>query len=213
MVNTEEQAIWKPYPEFPFIEANQFGEIRTRDRIAKGKDGKKYHIKGRVLKQQLDRYGYLTVHIRENGNSFYRKVHRIVATSHLPNPNNLPEVNHKDNDRTNNRLDNLEWCTTQYNTVYREKYGKSAKEATRVLRKPVIAVNLETSEVFWFESQIKAGRQLGIDDSNVNAVVKGRYSKTHGYWFCYADEKAVEKTRAKFGDEVAREVEKMMNCN
>ena len=59
MTNTKEQEIWKTHPEFPFIQANQFGEIRTIDRTVEGKDGKKRRIKGRVLKQQLNKNGYL----------------------------------------------------------------------------------------------------------------------------------------------------------
>ena len=76
MANTEQQEIWKPYPEFDFIEVSNFGRVRTKDRYVILKKGGKRFIKGCVLKQQLDRYGYLVVHIRENGNSFFRKVHR-----------------------------------------------------------------------------------------------------------------------------------------
>lgn len=75
-----------------------------------------------------------------------RLVHRIVATCFLPNPNNWLEVNHKDNDRTNNEVSNLEWCTRQYNIDYREKYGVPAKESAKVLREPLFAVNLKTFE-------------------------------------------------------------------
>ena len=58
MKNIEEQAvIWKIYPGYPFIEVNQFGEIRAKDRIVKGKGGYKYHIKGKVLKQYDNRRG------------------------------------------------------------------------------------------------------------------------------------------------------------
>ena len=110
MTNKEQQEVWKTYPEFDFIEVSNLGDVRTKDRIVTDRNGKKYHIKGRVLKQQLDKYGYLVVHIRENGKSFYRKVHRMVLVTFCPNPDNLPEVNHIDCDRTNNRLDNLEWC-------------------------------------------------------------------------------------------------------
>ena len=146
-----------------------------------------------------------------NGKLVNLLAHRMVAITFIPNPNNYPEVNHKDNDRANNVVSNLEWCTSQYNMAYKERYGISAKEHTKVLRRPVIAVNLDGFEVFWFESQHEAARQLGINQGNMNEVVKGKRQIAGGYWFTSADENAVERTRAKFGDKVADKVEKLMN--
>ena len=102
-----EEAVWRPYPEFPFIEANQFGEIRTIDRWVTCKNGRKLFVKGHVLKQWKNNKGYLLVHFSVNGKDVARLVHRIIAACFLPNPDNFPEVNHKDNDRTNNVVSNL----------------------------------------------------------------------------------------------------------
>lgn len=212
-MSDEEEAIWKSHPDYPFLQANQFGEVRTIDRVATDRNGKKYHIKGRVLKQRRDRYGYMDVKFRVNGKEIRLGVHRIVATCFIPNPNNYPEVNHIDNDPTNNAVGNLEWCTHEYNMSYKEKFGVSAKEATKVLRKPVIVVDLNSYKVLWFESQHEAARQLDVDDSHITKVVKGYYNKTSGYWFCYADENAVEKVKAKFGDRIAEKVEKLISEN
>ncbi len=211
MANTEEQEVWKTYPEFPFLQASNLGRIRTKDRVVTRGNGRKQFVKGKILKQHYDRYGYLYVRVNMNGKRFCQKVHRIVAACFIPNPNNYPEVNHKDNDRTNNVVSNLEWCTTQYNTAYREKNEVSATEATKVLRKSVIAVGLNSFKVFWFESRSEAACQLGFDSSDITMVIKERYKKTHGHWFCNADETAVEKTRTKFGDEMAKKIEKLIN--
>lgn len=148
---------------------------------------------------------YVNTHV--NGKQVYLLVHRIVASAFIPNPDNLPEVNHRDNDRTNNVVSNLEWCSRQYNQDYRKNFKTSAAELFGL---PVIAVNLETFKVFCFESQHKASRQLKINSSSVNNVIKGRRNSVRGYWFCEADENAVEKIREKFGDDVASEVEKLM---
>lgn len=212
MTNKENQnAVWKTYPEFPFIQANQFGEVRTVDRTVTRSNGRKRFVKGRVLKQCLNRDGYLEVSFGANRQKIHRKVHRIVMTCFLLNPKGLPEVNHKDNNRTNNRLDNLEWCTSQYNTAYREKCGVSAKEYFKVLRKPLFAANLKTFKVSYFVSQHEAARQLGVSQGNIYSVLKGRRKQTGGHWFCYADENATEKTKAKFGDETADKVKELMN--
>lgn len=108
MVNTEEQEIWKTYPEFPFLQASNLGRVRTVDRVVTRSNGKKQFVKGRVLKRQRVRGGYMQVGLRVNGKEIHLLVHRIVATCFLPNPHNYPEVNHKDNDPTNNAVDNLE---------------------------------------------------------------------------------------------------------
>lgn len=274
MTNTEQQEVWKTCPDYPFIEANQFGEVRTKNRTVIGKDGKNYHVKGRVLKQQQNKDGYMYVHLQVNGKQITLFVHRIVLACFRPNPDNLPEVNHINCDPTNNRLDNLEWCTHEYNIAYREKYGKacnhpvfavnlktgkvlrfeSQSEAARQLGvnlgslndvlkgkrnqtgdcwftedknkitkekiqeiksnmwcKDLFAIDLKTRKVLYFESQHKASRQLGIPVGTISKVVRGEQNKTHDYYFTNADEKVVEKVRAKFGDDVAKKVEELIN--
>lgn len=282
MVDKEtEKVVWKTYPEFPFIETNQFGEIRAKDRWVTCKNGSKRVIKGRVLKQHLYPNGYMFVHFSLNGKQINLLVHRIVATCFLPNPNNHPVVNHKDNDRANNAVSNLEWCSREYNEAYKKKFGtsqvqiqghhvfalelktgkvlrfESQHEAARKLgifqqdvshvvkgkQKTaggylfaeneseiteekvqeikdnirffggVIAINLETFTVLRFESQAEAERQLGVNHGHINEVVKGKRNKTGGYWFCYADENAVENTREKFGDDAAENVKKLINIS
>ncbi|AIS73874.1 HNH endonuclease [Lactobacillus phage Ldl1] len=207
MINTE-KTIWKTYPEFPFVEVNQFGEVRTKDHYVRGKNGSKRLIKGRVLKQQLSNRGYIYVVFSMNNKIINLYVHRIVVTCFIPNPDNLPEVNHKDNNPTNNAVSNLEWCTRQYNNDYKKNFGTSPVE---VSGRPVIAINLDSFKVLWFESQSEAARQLGVYITNVTKVTKGKLHKTGGCWFCYADENGVEKTRVKFGDEMAKKIEKLIN--
>lgn len=206
----EEEEIWKVYPKIPFIEASSLGRVRTKDRVVTRSNGRKCRVKGRVLKQRLRPDGYMDVHFHVNGKAVNLYVHRIVATCFIPNPNNLPEVNHIDCDRTNNRWDNLEWCTSQENIKYCVKLGRWKNNNPG---KPVIAINLEAHEVLWFESQHEASRQLGVNRGNIGSVVRGSLNKTCGYWFTNANENTVEKTREKFGDKVARKVEELMNQN
>lgn len=207
---TSEKIIWKTYPEYPFIEANQFGEVRTRDRTVVRKDGTKQFVKGHILKQYPQKGGYMQVIFSVNNKKVHLYVHRIIAICFVPNPDNLPEVNHKDNDPANNIASNLEWCTSQYNIDYKKNFGTSASE---LFGHSVIAINSETSEVFRFESQHEAARHLGVDPSTVTKVVKGKRNKVGNSWFCNVDENAVEKVRDKFGDEVADKVEKLMKVD
>jgi hypothetical protein len=120
-------------------------------------------------------------------------------------------VNHIDCDKTNNAVSNLEWCTCQENIAYRDKLGHTAKH--NAPKKPVIAVNLETLEVYLFESQHEAARQLSASQANIWRVINNRRKTIRDCWFCYADEYAVEKAKEKFGDKVASKVEKLLNQN
>lgn len=171
--------LWKRHPDIGIIEVSNFGRVRTLDRIVpRGKYTQ--FIKGLILKQYDNGNGYLHVVLSMNGKTITKKVHRLVAETFIPNPDNLPEVNHKDCNRANNSVENLEFCTRSYNRQYREKYGVSQTEA---LGNPVFAINLETLEVSHFRSQSEASRELGVFKQNVNNVIKGIIKQTGGYLF------------------------------
>jgi len=172
----EEKEIWCTYPEFDFIQGSNFGRVRTIDRVVSVKGKGSRVLKGRILKQFIDKGGYLQVHFSVNGKKVNRSVHRIIAGTFLPNPDNQPELNHKDNDRTNNNVSNLEWCTHEYNIEYREKYGKAQN-------RPVFATRLKTLELFRFSSRGEASRELGVCPQNINKVLKGEHKQAGGYWF------------------------------
>lgn len=94
----------------------------------------------KFLKQKIDRYGYLCVSLCKDGKRFYRTVHRLVATTFIPNSENKPTVNHKDENKLNNSIDNLEWMTVAENNKYGTHYqrsgetqkGKELSESTRI---------------------------------------------------------------------------------
>lgn len=207
MTNIGEKEVWRTYPEYPFIEANQFGQVRTKDRVVIRKNGSKLPVKGRVMKQYDNGKGYMLVKFRINNKTIGLRVHRIVATCFIPNPNNLPEVNHIDCNRANNAVSNLEWCTHQENVSYRNKLGHTAKH--NAPKKPVIAVNLETLEVCLFESQHEAARKLRVDVRSINDVIKGRQNTAYGYSFCNADGEAIKNVKSKFVDEVVSRFEEI----
>ena len=201
------EEVWSVYPEFDFIEGSNLGRVRTVDRVVKTKNGMRL-IKGRILKQQLNRYGYLFTDFSVNGKKVNRKVHRIIAQTFLPNPDNLPQVNHINCNRTENNVDNLEWCTPQYNMQYKEKYGISAAEAVGC---HVYAINLTTLEVSWFKSQMEASLELDICRPGINSVIRGKRKTAGGYWFVNDDDNVIETVKAKFGDEVANKVSELTN--
>ena len=82
------------------------------------KNGDVINANGKILKPYDNGYGYLMVDLKSNGIRKHARIHRLVAEAFIPNPNNLPEVNHKDEDSHNNFFSNLEWCTSSYNKTY-----------------------------------------------------------------------------------------------
>lgn len=172
---SNEEEIWKPHPEYAGIEVSTLGNVRTLDKLISSEKYTRF-FKGRVLKQSNSSNGYLQVKILIDGKQITKRVHRLVAQTFIPNPDNLPQVNHRDCNRKNNNVENLEFCTASYNQKYREKHGVSS-------RQPVFAVNLSTLEVSHFRSQNEAGRALGVNVGNINSVIKGEIKQTHGYWF------------------------------
>lgn len=109
------EEIWKDILGYEgFYQVSSFGRVRSLDRY----DSRNYFRKGRILKLSADRKGYLRVGLHSNGKEKFYSVHRLVAEAFIHNPDNLPEVNHIDEDKTNNRVENLEFCDSKYNNNY-----------------------------------------------------------------------------------------------
>lgn len=191
-MNKSENEVWKPVPSVPGVEASSRGEIKMLDYVACDENGERY-IKGGIRKPFDRGNGYLAINVCYNGEWHMKSVHRLVAEAFLPNTKNLSQVNHKDCDPTNNAVSNLEWCTPQYNTAYREKYGTPAKESTKVLRKPLFAISLKTGEKSWFESRMEASRKIGVSANAISAVIKGRVQQIGGYWFTENKDKITDE--------------------
>ena len=116
---TEE--IWRPVVGYEGLyEVSSYGRVRSLDRYVKGKSESYRLHKGKVLSPAKDRYGYLFLVLQ--GRRF--SIHRLVAEAFISNPDNLPQVNHKDEDKTNNMVDNLEWCDAKYNLNYGTRKDK-----------------------------------------------------------------------------------------
>lgn len=124
---------------------------------------------------------YYQIKLCKNGVVDYPSIHRLVAQHFLDNPNNLPEVNHKDENKLNNHVDNLEWCTHEYNTSYGTRNSRIGKANS----KPVICI--ETGIIY--SSVMEAERQTGIHNGNIIQVCNGRRKTAGKYHWRYEDAK------------------------
>ena len=178
-----ENEVWKDVVGYEGLyKVSDRGNVYSVERI--GVNGNK--IGGRMLKPWYDRYGYIRVSLRKNGIKKNKRVHRLVAEAFIPNPNNLPEVNHMDENKTNNELSNLEWCTRKHNN----NHGTIIERSAQARSKKVRAVNVETGEVLTFDSTQEAGRK-GYSCGNVSQASRGIYyggNLYRGYRWYYEGE-------------------------
>ena len=139
----------------------------------------------RILKCQFNPDGYLKVTLGRGNNKKTFFVHRLVALHFIPNPLNLPEVNHKDVNVSNNHADNLEWCDRKYNVNYDNARLKSAKKN----RKAVIQMDLNGNTIRKWDSIKDAAKAVGIPDTNIKGCCKRqKYRHTAGgYTWKYAE--------------------------
>lgn len=114
------EEIWKPVKDFEgYYEVSNLGRVRSVDRIVYDTVRKCNRLlKGKVLTIRDNGHGYKGVMFCKEHKIYNKYVHRMVAETFIPNPNNLPCINHKDEDKSNNAASNLEWCTYLYNTTY-----------------------------------------------------------------------------------------------
>ena len=140
------------------------------------------HQEEKLLKLGKTKDGYLYVTLYKNGKPKLFKVHRLVAVHFIPNPNNLPQVNHKDEVKTNNIVINLEWCTHQYNNNYgtrNERVGKAMLNH-KAISIPILQIDKDTNKVIreW-PSSMQVERELCINNSHIIQCCKGK-RKTAG---------------------------------
>lgn len=169
-------ALWKDIAGYEGLyQVSDEGEVIALPRVVKS-GNKTLHRQQR--KKKLGWRGraghlYQTVCLCRDGISETLSVHRLVAQAFIPNPDNLPEINHKDENPMNNRVENLEWCSRQYNI----DYSKS---------KPVLQIE-NGRVVAYFKSIKEAGRATGIKRTGINNVLTGWAKTAGGYQWAYCD--------------------------
>jgi hypothetical protein len=178
---------WKDIEEYEGLyQVSTFGRVRSLNRYINN-----VFYPGCILKPQKFRNGYLFVSLQRKTLS----IHRLVAKAFIDNPNNKPEINHKDGNKTNNKIENLEWRTRSENlkhlsnilhnnVPWKNKFGKDNKRSKLIY---AIKNNIKVYE-FWGANE--ASKKTGIAQSGIFNCLKNKkgYSQSGGYKWVYADD-------------------------
>lgn len=158
------EEIWKDIKGYEGLyQVSNFGRIKSI---------KRKNTKGGIRKLNVDKYGYNYIILYNYDIIKTLKVHRLVAKAFIPNPNNLPQINHKDKNRKNNRVDNLEWCDVTYNIQYSHA-------------KPIIQYDINNKFIKRWKCIREAGRLLKINNGDISKCCKGKKKTAGGYIWQY----------------------------
>lgn len=161
---------WKPVKDF-------------EDRYYVSDTGSVYSVlSDKLLSPKIDRYGYKVVTLFKNGKAKCITVHRLVAINFIPNPNGLPVVNHKDENKVNNQVSNLEWSTVKYN----DNYGtRNERMANSKKKNPVAQYDMDMNLINIHLGIKDAQRTTGVNRNSIRDVCRGNRDSAGGYKWRY----------------------------
>ena len=196
-----EGEIWKDVPDWEnFYLVSNFGRVKSKIRPKS---------RGIILKQQLNKDSYYTVHLSCPTHKKLVTVHRLVATAFLPNPDNLPSINHKDENKQNNCVWNIEFCTIAYNDRYGTRNIKCsmAQKNDKRRSKPVVCYNRNKEFLAYYPSIAEAQRHTGIHKASISRVCRNGGGHSGGYlWFWANQSNNVHENKSKNRAEQKRAV-------
>lgn len=174
MAKIDDDEKWLDIPGYEGkYQASTLGRIRSLDRVIIRSHGERLPIKGRILKPRIDSWGRQCVEVCGTN----KRVHRLVALTFIPNPDNKPQINHIDSNPSNNKIDNLEWCTRSENMLHAFRFGFHSHEGERHNRR-----KLSKDDVIYIRShpEIKASllaKQYNVTIQNIYDIRKNRIWK------------------------------------
>lgn len=171
--------IWNPIKNYENLyEVSNTGKVRSIDRKIVDKNNKVKIIKGKLHKLYVTKSGYVATCLYKNSQPKMYRVHRLVAETFIPNPNNLPQINHIDENKENNHVNNLEWCSASENGIRKTKKGE----------KKVLQYDKEGNFIKEWESIKKASIELNIKYSTLQEAVKHNRFCSECFWKYYSND-------------------------
>lgn len=158
------------------------GRFKSLDRTITDKSGRIYHIKGKEMIPFPNSFGYMKVTICKNSKMYEARINCLVALAFIPNPNNLPQVNHIDEDKSNNDVNNLEWVTCKENC----NHGTHAERVGIGHRKSVVQLSMNGKFIKEWRC-IKDAEEYGFTKGGISQVVSGHRKTSGGFIWMYTE--------------------------
>lgn len=209
--------VWKPVHSLNDNYAvSNYGRLKAYSKSYVDKTGRLFHRRERLLKIWKDKTGYMAFRPTVNGKLLSVKIHRIVAEAFIPNPGNLPFINHKDEDPTNNNVSNLEWCTQKYNSNYGTCQKRHSETLRAALRNEIhtICQYSMTGELLNAFKGEKEVTDAGFNYSSVSRCCRHIINSSQNFIWRYDDDEFTSRPENKVLHNNAREVlcyDKAMN--
>lgn len=168
---------WKDIPNYEGLyQISNFGRVKSFRKSTKYRCQSEY-----ILKPYVPQHGYEVVTLYDKSTKHKFLVHRLVATAFLPNPDNLPQINHKDENKRNNNVTNLEWCTAEYNNAY----GTARLRASDTASLPIEQLAYDGKVIAIYRSTRIASELLGIKRGTLKSSID-KHSQLKGYYWQYS---------------------------
>lgn len=181
------EEVWKDIPNYEGLyQISNYGRVKSLERKIEHKTtyGGYYHVRGKILKPKIEKDGYFRIGLKKNGIKKFYRLNRLVAQVFIPNPNNYEVVNHKDENKLNNCIDNLEWCTQKYNI----NYGSGIRKRANKIKIKINQYSLENKYIKTWDSIIEASSSIKGLSTNIVKCCKGKQKTVYGYKWKYVDE-------------------------
>lgn len=179
------QEIWKDIKGYEGLyQVSNYGKIKSLSRHIIRINGNYLIDKDKLLKQKKNPKGYVSVSLCKKGVIKYRMIHRLVAEAFIPNPNNYPCVNHKNENKVDNRLENLEWCSYTYNN----EYNNRAKKVGVIKSKPIYHFTVGGDFINIYKNSYEAEKETNISRRTIIRCCKKEKNNYKNHVFLYETE-------------------------
>ena len=191
------EEIWKPVVGYEGIyEVSSLGRVKSCERTIIRSNGREINFPDKIMKTSINHKGYLIIDLRKNGKRSGGFVHRLVGKAFIDNPLNKEQINHKNGNKTDNRVQNLEWVTNQENMAHAYKFlGRTNKDASESRKRVVEQLSDDLSVISVFSSIQEAFDKTGIN--NISAVCRGIRPNAGGYKWRYSTGKGSDSNVSK----------------
>lgn len=194
-----EKEIWRDIDDYiGLYQVSNMGRVKSVERVIWDNRGYYKTVPERILKAGKINGGYMQVGLCKEGKTKKYLVHQLVASAFVENPEGYKEINHISEDKTNNKAENLEWCSRSYNVNYGTRNNrmaeklrgmKQSEEQIKKKSRPVLGINKVSGLIVEFNSAREASRQLVINQSSIWECCQGKRKSAGGYTWHYVEDK------------------------